>query len=56
VHVFYWDASVLVKRYAPEVGTPLLNAFFSHVSLDRMMCLSSRLFMIRDLTPEPVLS
>lgn len=40
MHIFYWDASALVKRYAPEIGTPLVNAFFSQVSLDRMMCLS----------------
>lgn len=26
---FYWDASALAKRYAPEIGTPLVNALFS---------------------------
>jgi predicted nucleic acid-binding protein len=39
VNHFYWDASALVKRYAPEIGTPLVNHLFSHVQLDRMMCL-----------------
>lgn len=36
---FYWDASALVKRYAPEIGTPLVNHLFADVVLDRMMCL-----------------
>lgn len=36
---FYWDASALVKRYAPEIGTPLVNHLFAHTQLDRMMCL-----------------
>jgi predicted nucleic acid-binding protein len=40
VHYFYWDASALAKRYAPEIGTPLVNSLFSKVPLDRMMCLS----------------
>jgi predicted nucleic acid-binding protein len=39
VNHFYWDASALVKRYAPETGTPLVNHLFSHVELDRMMSL-----------------
>jgi predicted nucleic acid-binding protein len=39
VNHFYWDASALVKRYAPEIGTPLVNNLFAHVGLDRMMCL-----------------
>jgi predicted nucleic acid-binding protein len=39
VNYFYWDASALVKRYAPEIGTPLINHLFAHVVLDRMMCL-----------------
>jgi hypothetical protein len=25
VNYFYWDASALVKRYAPEIGTPVAN-------------------------------
>ena len=31
---FYWDASALVKRYAPEIGTPLVNHLFADVVLD----------------------
>ena len=34
----YFDASTLVKRYAPEVGTPLVNELFRRVSLKRMTC------------------
>lgn len=37
---FYWDASALVKRYAPEIGTPLVNYLFSNAAPDRMMCLT----------------
>ena len=37
---FYWDASALVKRYAPEIGTNFVNHFFSTVPFNRMMCLS----------------
>lgn len=37
---FYWDASALVKRYAPESGTHLVNLLFSRVTLERMICLS----------------
>lgn len=37
---FYWDASAVVKRYAPEIGTPLVNRLFSNIALDRMMCLA----------------
>ena len=39
MNFFYWDASALVKRYAPEVGTDLVNHLFSEVPLDRMMSL-----------------
>ena len=39
MNYLYWDASALVKRYAPEIGTPLINHLFAHVVLDRMMCL-----------------
>jgi predicted nucleic acid-binding protein len=39
VNYFYWGASALVKRYAPEIGTPVVNHLFAHVVLDRMMCL-----------------
>lgn len=37
---FYWDASALVKRYAPETGTAFVNHFFSTLPLNRMMCLA----------------
>jgi len=40
VYYFYWDASALAKRYAPEIGTPLVNSLFSQVPRNRMMCLS----------------
>lgn len=40
MHYFYWDASALAKRYAPEIGTALVNSLFSKVPLDRMVCLS----------------
>lgn len=36
---FYWDASALAKRYAPEIGTPLVNHLFTYVTPDRMLCL-----------------
>ncbi|GIX48038.1 MAG: hypothetical protein KatS3mg131_2249 [Candidatus Tectimicrobiota bacterium] len=35
----YWDASALVKRYAPESGTPLVNRIFADIPLARMMSL-----------------
>jgi predicted nucleic acid-binding protein len=37
---FYWDASALIKRYAPETGTDIVNRLFSTVALDRMLCLA----------------
>ena len=40
MNFFYWDASALVKRYAPEIGTPLVNYLFSKVAVDRMTCLT----------------
>lgn len=40
MHYFYWDASALAKRYAPEIGTPLVNALFLKVPRMRMLCLS----------------
>jgi predicted nucleic acid-binding protein len=40
VNYFYWDASALAKRYAPESGTPLVNYLFANVSLNKMMCLN----------------
>jgi len=39
VNSFYWDASALVKRYAPETGTSLTNHLFTNVTSERMMCL-----------------
>jgi hypothetical protein len=39
VNSFYWDASALAKRYAPEIGTPLVNHLFTYVTPDRMLCL-----------------
>lgn len=37
--LLYWDASALVKRYAPERGTPAVNRLFARVPLERMMAL-----------------
>ena len=39
MNYFYWDTSALAKRYAPELGTSLVNHLFAHVASDRMMCL-----------------
>ena len=39
MNAFYWDASALAKRYAPELGTDLVNHLFAYVALDKMMCL-----------------
>lgn len=39
MNYFYWDASALAKRYAPELGTSLVNHLFANVVPDRMMCL-----------------
>jgi predicted nucleic acid-binding protein len=36
---FQWDASALAKRYATEVGTPLINDFFTKASRSRMICI-----------------
>jgi predicted nucleic acid-binding protein len=36
VHFFYLDASALAKRYASEIGTPLIDRLFAQVSLDRL--------------------
>jgi hypothetical protein len=40
VRYFYIDASALAKRYAPEVGTPLLNHLFAIIPLDRLYLFS----------------
>lgn len=37
---WYLDASVLIKRYTNEVGTPLVNYLFSQVPRKGMMCLT----------------
>lgn len=37
MNYFYWDASALVKRYARETGTPLVNHLFSSVAAERMI-------------------
>jgi predicted nucleic acid-binding protein len=36
----YLDASALVKRYAPETGTPVLNHLFRRVAARDMLCLT----------------
>jgi len=35
VHSFYLDASGLAKRYAPELGTPLINHLFANAAPSR---------------------
>jgi predicted nucleic acid-binding protein len=40
VHFFFLDASALAKRYAPEVGTPLLNHLLTSVPQDRLYVLN----------------
>jgi predicted nucleic acid-binding protein len=39
MNYFYFDASALVKRYAPELGSDLVNYLFSCVTHKRLMCL-----------------
>jgi predicted nucleic acid-binding protein len=34
----YFDASALVKRYAQEEGTPLVNKIFARVPLSHLTC------------------
>lgn len=34
----YFDASALIKRYAPEPGTALLNEVFHRVPFEKMAC------------------
>ncbi len=38
--LFYLDASVLVKRYVPEAGTPVVNHLFGRVPRSGMVCLT----------------
>ena len=40
---FYCDASALGKRYAPEVGTPLVNHLFAGVPHSRLVMLTQGL-------------
>jgi predicted nucleic acid-binding protein len=40
VRCFYLDASATSKRYAPEVGTPLVNHLFTNVPPDRLYVLN----------------
>lgn len=37
---FYMDASALAKRYASEIGTPLIDRLFDTVSADRIYVLN----------------
>jgi hypothetical protein len=44
VNSFYWDASALAKRYAPEIGTPLVSHLFTYlrcgkVDIESLECL-----------------
>lgn len=39
MNLFWLDASALAKRYLNEVGTPLVNYFFSRVEPDDLLCL-----------------
>jgi predicted nucleic acid-binding protein len=43
VNLFYCDASALGKRYAPEVGTPLVNHLFDTVQHNRLVMLTQGL-------------
>jgi predicted nucleic acid-binding protein len=43
VNLFFCDASALGKRYAPEVGTALVNRLFAAVSHDRFVMLTQAL-------------
>ena len=39
MNYFWLDANAIVKQYITETGTPLINYFFTRVSLDRIFCL-----------------
>ncbi|MCY4403492.1 MAG: type II toxin-antitoxin system VapC family toxin [Candidatus Poribacteria bacterium] len=39
MYLFYFDASALVKRYTPEVGSNTIHFLFGNVPLSRMRCL-----------------
>ena len=36
MNYFHRDASALVKRYVPEIGTPVVNHLFTHVVFERV--------------------
>ena len=40
MNYFWLDTNAIVKQYITEKGTPLINYFFTRVSLDRIFCLS----------------
>jgi hypothetical protein len=40
VHFLYLDASALAKRYALEIGSPVINHLFANVPVDRFYVLS----------------
>jgi predicted nucleic acid-binding protein len=40
MRLFLLDASALVKRYAVEIGTPLLNHLFAQATPARLLCLT----------------
>ena len=39
MNYFWLDANAIVKQYITETGTPLINYLFTHVSLNRILCL-----------------
>ena len=39
MNYFWLDANAIVKQYATELGTPLINHLFTRVSLNRIFCL-----------------
>ena len=39
MYYFYFDASALVKRYTQEIGSDKINFLFTHVPLNRLICL-----------------
>ncbi len=39
MNYFWLDANAIVKQYATEIGTPLINHLFTHVPLNQMFCL-----------------
>ncbi len=39
MNYFWLDANAIVKQYVTEIGTPLINHLFTHVSLRRILCL-----------------